>query len=183
MFFKKTGMQTTPCPTRKGRELFAEIIAFGKQDTKASTKNLRPEPAENPEVKPSIAETKQSSSKAFIPLQGGATIYYSRNGEEAEAYYPSPTLTVAKARILLKSGHAVYVVDSKGNRFLPEDFDRLLAFDGPRVALGAAVALAETKIDAVLDVLNDILTDTSAGSVPSQSLKYSQPVKVHRLDF
>jgi hypothetical protein len=41
----------------------------------------------------------------------------------------SPTLTVAKARTLFKSGWRVQVTNAAGRQFAPSEFDDILKFD------------------------------------------------------
>ncbi|HEY3680075.1 MAG TPA: hypothetical protein VGL45_15270 [Bradyrhizobium sp.] len=41
----------------------------------------------------------------------------------------SPTLTVAKARMLFKSGWRVHVTNAAGRQFAPSEFDDILKFD------------------------------------------------------
>jgi hypothetical protein len=41
----------------------------------------------------------------------------------------SPTLTVAKARMLFKSGWRVHITNAAGRKFAPSEFDDVLKFD------------------------------------------------------
>ncbi|WP_300161975.1 hypothetical protein [Bradyrhizobium sp.] len=41
----------------------------------------------------------------------------------------SPTLTVAKARMLFKSGWQVQITNAAGRQFAPSEFDEVLRFD------------------------------------------------------
>jgi hypothetical protein len=59
----------------------------------------------------------------------GFTISSSRNGESGELQLTSPTLTVAKARMLFKSGWRVQVTNAAGRQFAPSEFDEILRFD------------------------------------------------------
>jgi hypothetical protein len=59
----------------------------------------------------------------------GFTIHSSLNGDSSELHMASPTLTVAKARMLFKSGRRVHVVDAEGRQFAPSEFDEILKFD------------------------------------------------------
>jgi hypothetical protein len=59
----------------------------------------------------------------------GFTISSSRNGETGELQLTSPTLTVAKARMLFKSGWRVNVTNAAGRQFAPSEFDEILRFD------------------------------------------------------
>lgn len=59
----------------------------------------------------------------------GFTISSSRDGESSEMQLTSPTLTVAKARMLFKSGWRVHITNAAGRRFAPSEFDEVLKFD------------------------------------------------------
>ena len=59
----------------------------------------------------------------------GFTIHSSLNGDSSELHMASPTLTVAKARMLFKSGRRVHVVNAEGRQFAPSEFDEILKFD------------------------------------------------------
>ena len=59
----------------------------------------------------------------------GFTISSSKNGESSEMQLTSPTLTVAKARMLFKSGWRVHVTNAAGRQFAPSEFDEILKFD------------------------------------------------------
>ena len=59
----------------------------------------------------------------------GFTIHSSLNGDSSEMHLASPTLTVAKARMLFKSGRRVHVVNAAGRQFAPSEFDDILKFD------------------------------------------------------
>jgi hypothetical protein len=59
----------------------------------------------------------------------GFTISSSKNGETSEVQLTSPTLTVAKARMLFKSGWQVHITDAAGRQFAPSEFDDVLKFD------------------------------------------------------
>ena len=59
----------------------------------------------------------------------GFTISSSRDGESSEMQLTSPTLTVAKARMLFKSGWRVHITNAAGRRFAPSEFDDVLKFD------------------------------------------------------
>jgi hypothetical protein len=74
----------------------------------------------------------------------------SRDGESKELGVASPTLTVAKARMLSKAGWAVEIIDAEGVSYAPLQFDRILSFDRPRSS-----QLTEHR--SVLDVATDIL--------------------------
>ena len=57
------------------------------------------------------------------------TVHASKNGEINEIHQNSPTLTVAKARGLYKSGWQVHIADAAGRRYAPPEFDDILKFD------------------------------------------------------
>jgi hypothetical protein len=59
----------------------------------------------------------------------GFTISSSKDGENAEVQLTSPTLTVARARMLFKSGWRVQVTNAAGRQFAPSEFDDILKFD------------------------------------------------------
>jgi len=61
--------------------------------------------------------------------KSGFTISSSKNGETSEVQLTSPTLTVAKARMLFKSGWRVHITDAAGRQFAPSEFDDILKFD------------------------------------------------------
>jgi hypothetical protein len=53
----------------------------------------------------------------------------SKDGQTGEFEMTSPTLTVAKARMLFKSGWRVHVTNAAGRQFAPSEFDDILKFD------------------------------------------------------
>jgi hypothetical protein len=59
----------------------------------------------------------------------GFTISSSKDGETAIVQMTSPTLTVARARMLFKSGWRVEVTNAAGRQFAPSEFDDILKFD------------------------------------------------------
>ncbi len=63
------------------------------------------------------------------PKLAAFTVHASRNGEINEVQQDSPTLTVAKARGLFKTGWKVHIADSAGRRYAPSEFDEILRFD------------------------------------------------------
>jgi hypothetical protein len=66
---------------------------------------------------------------ASPPRRAAFTVHASRNGEINEVQQDSPTLTVAKARGLFKTGWKVHIADSAGRRYAPSEFDEILRFD------------------------------------------------------
>jgi hypothetical protein len=63
------------------------------------------------------------------PKLAAFTVHASRNGEINEVPQDSPTLTVAKARGLFKTGWKVHIADAAGRRYAPSEFDEILRFD------------------------------------------------------
>jgi hypothetical protein len=63
------------------------------------------------------------------PAKTGFTISSSKDGKTDEFELTSPTLTVAKARMLFKSGWRVHVTNAAGRQFAPSEFDQILKFD------------------------------------------------------
>lgn len=63
------------------------------------------------------------------PPKAGFTVSSSKNGETREIQLTSPTLTVAKARMLFKSGWRVHITNAAGRQFAPSEFDQVLRFD------------------------------------------------------
>ena len=57
------------------------------------------------------------------------TIHASKDGEWVEKHYTSPTLTVAKANTLLKTGWDVHITDTDGRRYGPTRLNEVLSFD------------------------------------------------------
>jgi hypothetical protein len=57
------------------------------------------------------------------------TIHASKYSETIETVLMGPTMAVAKARTLSKSGWQVHVTDPDGRVFQPDKFDQLLPFD------------------------------------------------------
>ena len=68
-------------------------------------------------------------SAPISPPRIGFTISSSKDGESNELQLTSPTLAVAKARILSKSGWRVQITNAAGRQFAPSEFDEVLKFD------------------------------------------------------
>jgi hypothetical protein len=64
-----------------------------------------------------------------LPPKIGFTVHASKNGEASETLRTSPTITVAKARALFKSGWRVHIADAAGRKYGPAEFDEILKFD------------------------------------------------------
>ncbi len=57
------------------------------------------------------------------------TIHASKDGESLHTVRLGPTITIAKARELLKSGWQVHVTDADGRQYGPDKFDEILRFE------------------------------------------------------
>ena len=57
------------------------------------------------------------------------TIHASKDGDWIETQDASPTLTVAKAKSLHKTGWDVYITDPYGRQYGPGRFQEVLSFD------------------------------------------------------
>jgi hypothetical protein len=91
----------------------------------------RPEsiPAKSPKA---TFDTFADEPKVIRPVpkpKSGFAISSSKNGETSEMQLTSPTLTVAKARMLFKSGWRVQITNAAGRQFAPSEFDDVLKFD------------------------------------------------------
>jgi hypothetical protein len=64
-----------------------------------------------------------------LPPKIGFTVHASKDGEASETLRTSPTITVAKARALFKSGWRVHIADATGRKYGPAEFDEILKFD------------------------------------------------------
>jgi hypothetical protein len=67
--------------------------------------------------------------RPVAPARVGFTISSSKDGASNELQLTSPTLTVAKARMLFKSGWRVQITNAAGRQFAPSEFDEVLKFD------------------------------------------------------
>ena len=95
----------------------------------ASDLAAEPAPIKSPKaVFDSVADEPRTVPPLPAPAVG-FTISSSRNGETGELQLTSPTLTVAKARMLYKSGWRVRVTNAAGRQFAPAEFDEILKFD------------------------------------------------------
>jgi hypothetical protein len=90
----------------------------------------------DPEPKTSRPSPKETFDRVTIledppstPKRAAFTVHASKNGEINELQQNSPTLTVAKARGLFKTGWKVHIADSAGRRYAPSEFDEILKFD------------------------------------------------------
>lgn len=57
------------------------------------------------------------------------SIHASKDGEWIETQNASPTLTVARATSLHKTGWDVHITDTYGRRYGPRRFQEILSFD------------------------------------------------------
>jgi hypothetical protein len=71
----------------------------------------------------------RESARPLPYKQVSFTVHAAKNGETNETQRTSPTVTVAKARALFKSGWQVHIADSAGRRYAPSEFDEILKFD------------------------------------------------------
>jgi hypothetical protein len=108
----------------------AELKIIRSETTKPETvKPVKPAdvvPRESPKaVFDSVAKSGEKLPREKI----GFTVHASKNGETNETQRSSPTITVAKARILFKSGWRVHIADAAGREYGPSEFDEILKFD------------------------------------------------------
>ena len=98
-------------------------------------KSVDAAPRESPKaVFDSLAKAWEKASEERLPPERlpqkiGFTVHASKNGETSETQRTSPTITVAKARTLFKSGWRVHIADAKGRKYGPAEFDEILKFD------------------------------------------------------
>jgi hypothetical protein len=104
---------------------------FGEDDT--DLKTSRPSPKDTFDKQTFDKETFDRitilEDPPSAPKLAAFTVHASKDGETNEVQQDSPTLTVAKARGLFKSGWKVHIADSAGRRYAPSEFDEILRFD------------------------------------------------------
>jgi hypothetical protein len=107
----------------KPKEVRVPILPdnFGEDDPHLKTS--RPSPKE---IFDSVTTREDRPS---APTRAAFTVHASKNGEINEHQQNSPTLTVAKARGLFKTGWQVHIADSAGRQYAPSEFDEILKFD------------------------------------------------------
>jgi hypothetical protein len=119
----------------KPREIKVPILPdnFGEDDPEP--KVSRPSPKDTFDKQNFDKETfdsvaiREERPPSAPPKLAAFTVHASRNGEINEVQQDSPTLTVAKARGLFKTGWKVHIADSAGRRYAPSEFDEILRFD------------------------------------------------------
>jgi hypothetical protein len=111
----------------KPKEVRVPILPdnFGEDDP--DLKTSRPSPRPNP--KETFDRVAIQDDRPSPPKRAAFTVHASKNGEISEVHQNSPTLTVAKARGLFKTGWKVHIADSAGRRYAPSEFDEILKFD------------------------------------------------------
>jgi hypothetical protein len=117
----------------KPKEIKVPILPdnFGEDDPEP--KASRPSPKDTFDKDTFDKQTFDSvtigEERPSAPKPAAFTVHASRNGETNEVAQDSPTLTVAKARGLFKTGWKVHIADSAGRRYAPSEFDEILRFD------------------------------------------------------
>ena len=116
-----------PIPAEKPDSLLDAAMAAA---SKISIANI-PSPKtvfDNPAIEKAGAKPASKVALGAAP-KVGFTISSSKDGESGELQLASPTLAVAKARMLFKSGWRVHITNAAGRRFAPSEFDEVLKFD------------------------------------------------------
>ena len=88
-----------------------------------------PIPVKSPKVTFDGVAEEPRIVRPVLTKKVGFTISSSKDGETAEVQLTSPTLAVAKARMLFKSGWRVQITNAAGRQFAPSEFDEVLKFD------------------------------------------------------
>ena len=88
-----------------------------------------PIPAKSPEATFDGVVEQPRIVRPVMTKKVGFTISSSKDGTTTEVHLTSPTLTVAKARMLFKSGWRVQITNAAGRQFAPSEFDEVLKFD------------------------------------------------------
>jgi hypothetical protein len=84
---------------------------------------------DNPAVLPAVLDEPRPVARTAPPIRPAFRISSSKDGQTGEFDLTSPTLTVAKARMLFKSGWRVHITNAAGRQFAPSEFDEVLKFD------------------------------------------------------
>ena len=109
----------------RAEELAAQLAAMPV----ATPPSARPPAMPSPKAVFDNAREMRPSIRPAPPPRTGFTISSSKDGETNEIQMTSPTLTVAKARVLFKSGWRGQVTNAAGRQFAPSEFDEILKFD------------------------------------------------------
>jgi hypothetical protein len=111
----------------KPKEVRVPILpdSFGEDDMELET----PRPSPRPSPKETFDSIAVRDDRPSAPKRAAFTVHASKNGEINELQQNSPTLTVAKARGLFKTGWKVQIADSAGRQYAPSEFDEILKFD------------------------------------------------------
>lgn len=109
----------------------ADVTAPEPAPTSALTRPATPPPipAKSPKVTYDVVAEEARIVRPVQTKKIGFTISSSKDGETAEVQLTSPTLTVARARMLFKSGWRVQITNAAGRQFAPSEFDEILKFD------------------------------------------------------
>jgi hypothetical protein len=115
----------------KPKEVKVPILPddFGEDDLEPKVSRPSPKDTFDKDTfdKPTFDSVTEERPSA--PKLAAFTVHASRNGEINEVQQDSPTLTVAKARGIFKTGWKVHIADSAGRRYAPSEFDEILRFD------------------------------------------------------
>jgi hypothetical protein len=113
----------------KPKEVKVPILPdnFGEDDPEPKVSRPSPKDTFDKDTFDSVALREERPPS--VPKRAAFTVHASRNGEINEVQQDSPTLTVAKARGLFKTGWKVHIADSAGRRYAPSEFDEILKFD------------------------------------------------------
>jgi hypothetical protein len=86
-----------------------------------------------PDLEPAVARKsrRRNARRLFLLGQGmtAFSIHATKGGQSMTTVRIGPTVTVAKARALLKDGWQVHVTDAAGQHYEPAQLDQLLTFD------------------------------------------------------
>ena len=117
----------------KPKEVKVPILPddFGEDDPEPKVSRPSPKDTFDKDTfdKPTFDSITIREERPSAPKLAAFTVHASRNGEINEVQQDSPTLTVAKARGLFKTGWKVHIADSAGRRYAPSEFDEILRFD------------------------------------------------------
>ena len=118
----------------KPREIKVPILPdnFGEDDPEPKVSRPSPKDTFDNQIfdKPTFDSVAVREERPpSVPKRTAFTVHASKDGEINEVQQDSPTLTVAKARGLFKTGWKVHIADSAGRRYAPSEFDEILRFD------------------------------------------------------